>query len=45
MSNILTAEELRETFEYVETLSNAPDNTSGAELDQFTAELIREVNG
>lgn len=36
-TKILTAEELRETSEYVESLSSAPDSTNGAEL-------IREIN-
>lgn len=31
MHNILTAEELRETSEYVESLSNAPDNANSTE--------------
>ncbi len=44
-NTILAAEELRETFEYIETLTNAPDNTNGAELDRFSAEIIREING
>ena len=30
--------------DYVESLSKAPDNTNGAELDQYEAELIREIN-
>lgn len=44
-TQILTAEDLRKTSEYIEQLSNAPDNTNGAELDHFSAELIREING
>lgn len=44
-NEILTAEALRETSEYIESLSNAPDNTNGAELDRFSVELIREING
>lgn len=43
-NNILPEEALRETSEYIESLSNAPDNTNGAELDRFSAELIREIN-
>ncbi len=31
MPNILTAEELRETSEYIESLSNAPDNANSTE--------------
>ena len=44
-NTILTADDLSETNEYIESLSNAPDNTNGAELDRFSAELIREING
>lgn len=45
MHNILTAEELLETSEYIESLSNAPDNTNGEELIEYAAELLREING
>ena len=44
-NNILAEDKLRETSTYIESLSNAPDNTNGAELDRFSAELIREING
>lgn len=30
-NKILTAEDLRETSKYIESLSNAPDNTNGTE--------------
>lgn len=45
MDNILTAEDIRETSEYVESLSNAPDNTNGAELTEYAARICREING
>lgn len=44
-NEILTAEALRETSEYIESLSNAPSDTNGVELDRFSAELIRDING
>ena len=44
MYDILAAEDLCETTDYIESLSNAPDNTNGAELDRFSMELIREIN-
>lgn len=44
MNHILAADELRETSEYIESLSNAPDNTNGAELTEYAAQLCREIN-
>lgn len=45
MSDILPTEQLRETSDYIESLSSAPDNTDSKELDRYAAELIREING
>ena len=42
-NNILTAEDIRETTDYVESLS--PDNTNGKELIEYAAGLCREING
>lgn len=44
MSNILGADDLRETSDYIKSISNAPDNTNGAELMEYAAELCREIN-
>lgn len=42
--SILATEEIQETSEYIESLANAPDNTNSAELMNFAAEIIREIN-
>lgn len=44
MHTILNVDELRETSDYIEGLSAAPDNTNGAELTQYAAGLCREIN-
>lgn len=44
MHNILDDDELREMAYYIEDLSDAPDNTNGAELTEYAAELCREIN-
>lgn len=43
-NTILAADDLRETSEYVESLSNAPDNTNGQELIKYAAEICRDIN-
>lgn len=45
MHTILDADELRETADYIEKISNAPDNTNGAELTEYVAKITREING
>lgn len=45
MHTILDAEKLRETTDYIEKISDAPDNTNGAELTQYAAKVAREING
>lgn len=44
-NDILTADELCEMSEYIESLSNAPDNTNGAELTEYAAKICYEING
>lgn len=44
-NTILDADELRETAAYIENLSDAPDNTIGAERMEYAARLYREING
>lgn len=44
MHTILDADELRETADYIEKISNAPDNTNSAELIEYAANLCREIN-
>lgn len=44
MHTILNADELRETTDYIEKISDAPANTNGAELTEYAAELCREIN-
>lgn len=43
-NNLLDEEQLHETAEFIESLSNAPDNTNGTELDEYAAQLVREIN-
>ena len=45
MHMILDVDKLRETSDYIEGLSAAPDNTNGAELIKYAADLCREING
>lgn len=45
MHTILDADKLRETAAYIEELPNAPDNTNGAELTEYSARLCCEING
>lgn len=45
MHTILNAEKLRETADYIEKISDAPDNTNGAELTEYAANICREING
>lgn len=45
MHTILDADELRETADYIEKISDAPDNTNDAELTEFAAKIAREING
>lgn len=45
MHTILDADKLRETTDYIESLSDTPDNTNGAELTEYAAALCREING
>ena len=42
--NILGENEIRETVDYIEDLTDAPDNTSGAELVEYAARLCRDIN-
>ena len=42
--NILGENEIRETADYIEDLTYAPDNTNGAELIEYAARLCREIN-
>lgn len=42
--NILAAEVIRATSEYIESLSTAPDNTNGAELTEYAARIAHEIN-
>lgn len=42
--NILGENEIRETADYIEDLTDAPDNTSSAELVEYAARLCREIN-
>lgn len=42
--NILGENEIRETADYIEDLTDAPDNTNGAELIEYAARLCREIN-
>lgn len=44
MRTILDADKLRETSDYIEGLSAAPDNTNSAELIEYAANLCREIN-
>lgn len=44
MYDILDADDLRETANYIERLCDAPDNASGAELTECSARLCREIN-
>lgn len=44
MHNILDADDLRETADYIESISDASDNTNGAELTECSARLCRESN-
>lgn len=41
MHNILDADDLRETADYIESISDAPDNTNGAELTEYASKLCR----
>lgn len=43
--DILTADEIYEMSEYIESLSNAPDNTNGEELIEYAAKICFEING
>ena len=42
--NILSENEIRETADYIEDLTDAPDNANGAELIEYAARLCREIN-
>ena len=44
MHNILNADELRETEDYISHVSDMPDNTNGKELTEYAAQLCREIN-
>lgn len=41
MHNLLDADDLRETADYI---SDLPDNTNGKELTEYVAKLGREIN-
>lgn len=44
MHTILNVDELREMTDYIEKISDAPDNTNSAELTEYAATLCREIN-
>ena len=44
MNIILDTDKLNETVDYIEDLTDAPDNTNGAELIKYAARLSREIN-
>lgn len=44
MNTILDTDKFNETAEYIEDLTDAPDNTNGAELIEYAARLSREIN-
>lgn len=44
MHTILNVDELREMTDYIEKISDAPDNTNSAELIEYAANLCREIN-
>lgn len=44
-NEIPTERELCEMSEYIENLSDAPDNTNGAELTEYAAKICYEING
>lgn len=45
MNKILDMDKFRETADYIEKISDAPDNTNGVELTEYAAALCREING
>ena len=44
MNTILDTDKLDETADYIEDLTDAPDNTNGAELIEYAARSCREIN-
>ena len=44
MNTILDTDKLNETADYIEDLTDAPDNTSSTELVEYAARLCREIN-
>ena len=44
MNTILDTDKLNETADYIEDLTDAPDNNNGAELIEYAARLCRDIN-
>lgn len=44
MNTMLDMDKLRETTDYIEKLFDDLDNTNGAELTEYAAQLCHEIN-